>query len=106
MREQDARAAPRLRFSKEEMQPESLEHLSAKTKAARKKAAKPAARLCFVSEVVCMSRKSAVLEDVWRAGVPYDFFEALEIDNCISVDFDAVVTLDSLYSEACTAVIE
>ena len=28
MREQDARAAPRLRFSKEEMQPESLEHLS------------------------------------------------------------------------------
>ncbi len=40
MREQDARAAPRLRFSKEEMQPESLEHLSAKTKAARKKAAK------------------------------------------------------------------
>ena len=41
MREQDARAAPRLRFSKEEMQPESLEHLSTKTKAARKKAAKP-----------------------------------------------------------------
>ena len=36
MREQDARAAPRLRFSKEEMQPESLEHISAKTKAARK----------------------------------------------------------------------
>ena len=41
MREQNARAAPRLRFSKEELQPESLERLSAKTKAARKKAAKP-----------------------------------------------------------------
>ncbi|MBQ9262859.1 MAG: C40 family peptidase [Clostridia bacterium] len=37
MREPDARAAPRLRFSKEEIQPESLEKLSGKTKQAMKK---------------------------------------------------------------------
>ena len=41
MRKQDARAAPRLHFSKEELQPESLEQLSAKTKQAMKKVAKP-----------------------------------------------------------------
>ena len=41
---------------------------------------------CFVSEVVCMSRKSAVLEDVWRAGVPYDFFEAMECEPVQAID--------------------
>ncbi len=33
-----------------------------------------------------MSRKSAVLEDVWRAGVPYDFFEAMECEPVPALD--------------------
>lgn len=41
MKEHEARAAPRLRFSKEEIQPENLQITSAKTKKAMKKAVKP-----------------------------------------------------------------
>ena len=41
MTEHEARAAPRLRFSKEEIQPENLQITSAKTKKAMKKAVKP-----------------------------------------------------------------
>ena len=33
-----------------------------------------------------MSRKSAALEDVWRAGVPYDFFEARGCEPVQSID--------------------
>lgn len=33
-----------------------------------------------------MSRKSAALEDVWRAGVPYDFFEAMECEPVQAID--------------------
>ena len=33
-----------------------------------------------------MSRKSVVLEDVWRAGVPYDFFEAMECEPVQAID--------------------
>ncbi len=33
-----------------------------------------------------MSRKSAALEDVWRAGVPYDFFEAMECESVQAID--------------------
>ena len=33
-----------------------------------------------------MSRKSAALEDVWRAGVPYDFFEALGCEPVQAID--------------------
>ena len=33
-----------------------------------------------------MSRKSAVLEDVWRAGVPYDFFEVMECEPVQAID--------------------
>ena len=35
---------------------------------------------------VCMSRKSAALEGVWRAGVPYDFFEAMECEPVQAID--------------------
>lgn len=41
MTEHEARAAPRLRFSKEEIQPENFQITSAKTKKAMKKAVKP-----------------------------------------------------------------
>ena len=33
-----------------------------------------------------MSRKSAAIEDVWRAGVPYDFFEAMECEPVQAID--------------------
>ena len=33
-----------------------------------------------------MSRKSAELEDVWRDGVPYDFFESMECEPVQAID--------------------
>ena len=33
-----------------------------------------------------MSRKSAAVEDVWRDGVPFEFFEAMECEAVQAID--------------------